>query len=254
MQSIDKHEAALGELPWQAIIFLSNYTFKCGASIIGEKYLLTINHCVLGYQPKDLKARVGEWQVNSFHEKWQYQDIDIARIISHPKYNPKSQANSIAILELVHPYQFDYHIRPICLSNNLDFLKPGDRCLVSGWGKDSFTGNFQHIIKKVDVPYVDHHTCQDLLRRTRLTKWFQLDKSFLCAGGEAGKDACTGDGGGPLICYNQYTDSYVQVGITAWGIGCGEQDVPGVYTDVSQFVPWILTYITQSTQPGVTPY
>jgi len=30
-----------------------------------------------------------------------------------------------------------------------------------------------------------------------------------------------------------------KVGVVAWGIGCGEENVPGVYTDVSEQVCWI---------------
>merc|ERR1711978_581850 len=32
---------------------------------------------------------------------------------------------------------------------------------------------------------------------------------------------------------------YEQAGIVAWGIGCGEQNIPGVYADVSDAVCWI---------------
>lgn len=32
---------------------------------------------------------------------------------------------------------------------------------------------------------------------------------------------------------------YLQVGIVAWGIGCGENQVPGVYADVATFRNWV---------------
>lgn len=32
---------------------------------------------------------------------------------------------------------------------------------------------------------------------------------------------------------------YLQAGIVAWGIGCGDLNVPGVYADVSRFRDWI---------------
>merc|ERR1712186_312169 len=67
-----------------------------------------------------------------------------------------------------------------------------------------------------------------------------LDESFVCAGGVNGKDTCKGDGGSPLVCPSQEDpDIYIQAGIVAWGIGCGEDGTPGVYADVSQAVCWI---------------
>lgn len=51
-------------------------------------------------------------------------------------------------------------------------------------------GHYQVILKKVDLPTVPRDKCQDKLRSTRLGKYFVLHESFICAGGEAGKDTC----------------------------------------------------------------
>lgn len=49
-----------------------------------------------------------------------------------------------------------------------------------------------------------------------------------------------GDGGSPLVCPDPLNPNrYVQAGIVAWGIGCGEENIPGVYADVTKFRSWI---------------
>lgn len=43
-----------------------------------------------------------------------------------------------------------------------------------------------------------------------------------------------GDSGGPLVCHDKLT------GIVSWGTGCGEERLPGVYTDVAFMLDWII--------------
>ena len=51
---------------------------------------------------------------------------------------------------------------------------------------------------------------------------------------------CRGDGGSPFVCPSKEDpNKYVQVGIVAWGIGCGEEGVPGVYASVPRLVKWV---------------
>lgn len=37
----------------------------------------------------------------------------------------------------------------------------------------------------------------------------------------------------------QEGQSWYQVGVVSWGIGCGQGRYPGVYARVSSFLPWI---------------
>ncbi|CAH0698620.1 unnamed protein product [Spodoptera exigua] len=47
-----------------------------------------------------------------------------------------------------------------------------------------------------------------------------------------------GDGGAPLAC--QFGNNrYKLTGLVAWGIGCGQQDVPAVYANVPKFRSWV---------------
>ena len=47
---------------------------------------------------------------------------------------------------------------------------------MSGWGKDTFGdgGNYQHLLKEVDLPVLDSRDCEKKLRRTRLGNDFVL--------------------------------------------------------------------------------
>lgn len=104
-------------------------------------------------------------------------------------------------------------------------------------------GIFQPQLKHVKLPLIPFQTCENLLRQTsRLSDTFRLHRSFICAGGVKDEDTCKGDGGGPLVCPStKYKGRYVQVGITSWGVGCGDENVPGAYAFVRSgicFIRW----------------
>ena len=91
--------------------------------------------------------------------------------------------------------------------------------------------------QEVDVVVMSNYECQVRLQQTRLGHDFTLDSGSLCAGGQVDRDACKGDGGGPLVC--QHRGLFHLAGIVSWGIGCGQRNVPGVYVNVARYSDWI---------------
>ncbi|KAJ8940410.1 hypothetical protein NQ318_009339 [Aromia moschata] len=161
-------------------------------------------------------------------------------IIIHPKYNPASLRNDIALLILDVPFKLTDNVGLICLSQRERQNVEGT-CVATGWGKNSYRkGTYQSILKKLELPLVSKDQCLSSLQQARLGPFFQLHESFICAGGEANKDTCKGDGGSPLICpVIGNSNKFEQVGIVSWGLTCGVQNTPGVYVNVGIFNDWI---------------
>uniref|UniRef100_A0A8W7Q4R2 Peptidase S1 domain-containing protein n=1 Tax=Anopheles coluzzii TaxID=1518534 RepID=A0A8W7Q4R2_ANOCL len=146
-------------------------------------------------------------------------------------------------LTVVQPFQPAENVQTICLPPPGVRPPVGSECLTGGWGKDRFgvMGVYQHILKRVELPIVDSAQCQQALRKTRLGAGYKLHSSFLCAGGKKDADVCSGDGGGALVCLMPGSQTnYYQAGVVAWGIGCGDENIPGVYADVESSRGWIV--------------
>nr|XP_034838332.1 phenoloxidase-activating factor 2-like isoform X1 [Maniola hyperantus]XP_034838333.1 phenoloxidase-activating factor 2-like isoform X1 [Maniola hyperantus] len=246
------HEAKFGEFPWMVAILKIEpvndndpegqklNVYVGGGCLIHFKAVLTAAHYVA--DKKAVRVRAGEWDTQTTKELYPYQDRDVSAIEIHKDFNKGNLFYDIAVLFLTKPMDMAPNVGIACLPPPRERVPGGTQCLASGWGKDKFgkEGHYQVILKKIQVPVVERKQCQIALRKTRLGHFFELHSSFMCAGGVAGKDTCKGDGGSPLVCpIEGEKDRYMQSGIVAWGIGCGEDGTPGVYVDVSNLRNWI---------------
>lgn len=122
------------------------------------------------------------------------EDVTVLNAFIHPGFNANNLQNDIAVIRLTRDIDLRAKstIGTACLPTLSSYV--GQRCYVAGWGKNDFgpNGQYQAIMKEVDVPIIANANCLGALRATRLGPNFILnDASFICAGGEVGKDACT---------------------------------------------------------------
>lgn len=57
-----------------------------------------------------------------------------------------------------------------------------------------------------------------------------------------------GDSGGPLLCRDPNDqERWFVGGIVSWGVKCAHPKLPGVYANVTKFVPWIMQQMQRYT-------
>ncbi|XP_031630000.1 phenoloxidase-activating factor 2-like [Contarinia nasturtii] len=239
-------QAQYGKYPWQAVLLGTGDVYQGSGVLIDALNVLTVAHKVANYSavPNQLRVRMGEWNAAGDTEPLPAQEFVVSKIFVHPSFNPTNLMNDVAILRLTVAVPLGQlpTITTACLPIS---SYVGTRCWVSGWGKNDFNGVYQTIQKEVDVPILDAAKCQSALAATRLGSAFVFDgNSFICAGGEQGKDACTGDGGSPLVC--ELNGQNFVAGLSAWGIGCATSNVPGVYVNIKTYTPFIQSSIQSS--------
>jgi len=249
---LGKNDVYQGQYPWQGAILRvdpssEDMVFKCGATLINHYFVLTAAHCVYDKQQSrallssELRLRLGVTNIKSNDEAHPYQDYDVSSVIIHPQYNAQNLRYDAALLAVTGYVKYAAHINPVCLPKSGDSQDNyvDQVCVALGWGKNSFIkGQFQSNLQAVNLGIVDHAKCEVLLKNTTLTSVFRLHDSFVCAGGKEGYDTCTGDGGGPLACQGP-DQRFIEIGITSWGVQCGQKNVPGVYADVAYLSNWI---------------
>ncbi len=215
----------------------SNYDAQfCGAALIDSQNVLTASHCVFGSSADSMQVLVGTQSLASGGRR-----IDVTRVTTHPDFLRATRAangwlqDDVAVLRLAEPVT---DIQPVALASSADeddaLVPAGTKTLVIGWGQLTFDTPGPEIFNQAVLPRDDIATCNALdLYSGNLTPL------NVCAGDpqSAGKSACYGDSGGPLIARDA-NGKPLQIGVVSGGPSvCG--DVPGYFARVGALSKWI---------------
>lgn len=226
----------LADAPWQvALVSAVGEHVEglfCGGTLIDSQWVLTAAHCL--YQPLTC-AKLSQ---RSFFVA--YGSTELGKKISlmapaelhHPEgYDCRGKDYDIALVKLPEPVWLDTYIQLPSPAEASTLVAPGVRLQTVGWGLTNINGWKSRDLLEVTVPVIAYDICKAYYSAI-------LPAAAICAG-EEGKDACSGDSGGPLYRRKLAGSEAVQLGIVSFGDSCGKAKVPGVYTPVAEHLTWI---------------
>lgn len=220
-------ETEVGEYPWQVGLYTTRLqTPYCGGSLVNNLYVVTAADCV--DDGAEFQIILGE------HDYTKVSRVYVRtpdQVSIHPGYNAQTKDNNIAVVRLSSPINLnaDIPVKPVCLPEpSADFS--GRTAVATGWGLMAEGGLESPVLREVELTVLSEADCP------------AGSSATLCAGEpEGGKGTCNGDFGGPLMV--DVGGQYVLAGVTSHGTGCARAGQPGVYTDVSSVLDWMLPII-----------
>lgn len=239
---ISGQSASKGSFPWQAMLWELWAGAFCGGALVSEEWIVTAAHCIVEFQDRfarslriaSLVVKLGKNDQN--HREVEEAIVNVAKVITHPRFDQVSYDNDIAMVRLSRKVRFTDYILPICVGTR-NFLEENVYTrnvsgTVTGWGLMAEDGSWPMRLQQITLPLVDHDKCVE-------STAYPVTENMYCAGYEKRVigDACKGDSGGPFAV--QVEARWYLAGLVSWGEGCDREGKYGFYLKVGNYIAWM---------------
>ena len=183
---IGGRQASKSQFPYQAGIICTEAAVKYlgGGSLISSTRVLTAAHNVRGVT--SALVILGAIYLSQKEPNQVIFNVPSSEMFCHPKYDPDTLYNDIAMIKLPSAVKFNNYISPIALPQGTnDYV--GVTGVISGWGEFDEMKEQSKFLRYANMKVITNSKCEE--------EYDEIIDSTLCALGVGDVIACVGDSG-----------------------------------------------------------